>query len=279
MFSFGSKLLVSSLIDTIYNNIYTLVIGKVFSPAKLGNYSRADGLAAFPSSGITGVIQSVSFPVLSSIQNDETKLITTYKKILRLSAFIIFPLMIGLAAVADPFIHFFLTRKWSDAIILTQILCIALMWYPIHAINLNILQVKGRSDYFLKLEIIKKVVGIATLCITIPRGLVIMCLGRIFTSIISLPINAYYTNKLINYGFWEQTKDIRHILFLSLLMGVIVYSVILFIPYDWLQLVLGISVGIITYIVGASLLKFPEWTDLVNIIKEKFRNNTTSLSL
>ena len=187
--------------------------------------------------------------------------------------------MIGLAAVADPFIHFFLTRKWSDAIILTQILCIALMWYPIHAINLNILQVKGRSDYFLKLEIIKKVVGIATLCITIPRGLVIMCLGRIFTSIISLPINAYYTNKLINYGFWEQTKDIRHILFLSLLMGVIVYSVILFIPYDWLQLVLGISVGIITYIVGASLLKFPEWTDLVNIIKEKFRNNTTSLSL
>ena len=279
MFSFGSKLLASSLIDTIYNNIYTLVIGKLFSPAKLGNYSRADGLAAFPSSGITGVIQSVSFPVLSSIQNDETKLIASYKKFLRLSAFIIFPFMVGMAAVADPFIKFFLSEKWSGAILMTQILCIALMWYPIHAINLNILQVKGRSDYFLRLEIIKKFVGIATLCITIPRGLIVMCLGRIFTSIISLPINAYYTNKIIKYGFWEQIKDILHILLLSVLMGMSVYSVILFIPHNWLRLIVGVSIGIILYTAGASLLKFPEWTDLINIIKEKYYKRTTSSSL
>lgn len=269
MFSFGSKLLASSLIDTIYNNIYTLVIGKVFSPAKLGNYSRADGLAAFPSSGITGVLQSVSFPVLSSIQNDETRLIASYKKILRLSAFIIFPLMIGMTAIADPFIKFFLTEKWSGAILMTQILCMALMWYPIHAINLNILYVKGRSDCFLKLEIIKKILGIITLCITIPLGLIPMCIGRVFTSIISLPINCYYTKKLINYGFPEQTKDMLHILFLSALMGFIVYFTTLFVPYSWLKLIIGISVGITTYTIGASMLKFPEWIDLVNIIKEK----------
>lgn len=272
MFSFGSKLLASSLIDTIYNNIYTLVIGKVFSPAKLGNYSRADGVAAFPSSGITSVLQSVSFPVLSSIQDDEAKLIASYKKFLRLSAFIIFPLMVGMAAIAEPFIKFFLTEKWSGAILMTQILCIALMWYPIHAINLNILYVKGRSDYFLKLEIIKKILGIITLCFTIPLGLIPMCIGRIFMAIICLPINSHYTKKLINYGFYEQTKDMLHILFLSALMGLIVYTTIQLIPFNWLKLIIGISVGTAIYTIGASLLKFPEWTDLINILKEKLHN-------
>lgn len=269
MFSFGSRLLASALLDTVYNNIYTLVIGKVFSPAKLGNYSRAEGLAAFPSSGITGVLQSVTYPVLSTIQNEEDRLRSSYKKFLNLSAFVVFPLMIGFAAVADPFIRLCLTDKWEDAIPMMRILCFALMWYPIHAINLNILQVKGRSDYFLRLEIIKKILGVATLCVTIPMGLTAMCLGRIFTSVACLPINTYYTKKLIDYGFIAQMKNMMHIIILSIVMGAVVLGLVHILPNAYLRLGIGIPAGMLIYIAGAILFKFPEWTDLWGIVKEK----------
>lgn len=269
MFSFGSRLLASALLDTVYNNIYTLVIGKVFSPAKLGNYSRAEGLAAFPSSGITGVLQSVTYPVLSTIQNEEDRLRSSYKKFLNLSAFVVFPLMIGFAAVADPFIRLCLTDKWEEAIPMMQILCFALMWYPIHAVNLNILQVKGRSDYFLRLEIIKKCLGVAMLCVTIPLGLTAMCLGRIFTSVLCLPINTYYTKKLIDYGFIAQMKNMMHIIILSIVMGAVVLGLVHILPNAYLRLGIGIPAGMLIYMAGAILFKFPEWTDLWGIVKEK----------
>lgn len=269
MFAFGSSLLASGLLDTIYNNVYTLVIGKVFSPAKLGNYSRADSLAQFPSAGIMSVLQSVSYPVLSSIQDDEERLRASYKKFLNLSAFVIFPLMIGFAAVADPFIRLCLTDKWEAAIPMMQILCFALMWYPIHAINLNILQVKGRSDYFLRLEIIKKCIGVATLCVTIPMGLMAMCFGRIFTSVICLPLNTYYTKKLIDYGFIAQMKNMMHIIILSIVMGAVVLGLVHILPNAYLRLGIGIPAGMLIYIAGAILFKFPEWTDLWGIVKEK----------
>lgn len=148
MFSFGSKLLASALLDTVYGNVYTLVIGKFFSPTTLGLYARAGSFTQFPSSNLTGILQGVTFPVLSSIQNETERLANVYKRFLRMSAFIIFPLMIGLAAVANPLVRILLTDKWDGVIYLLQILCFSMMWYPIHAINLNLLQVKGRSDFF-----------------------------------------------------------------------------------------------------------------------------------
>ena len=212
MFSFGSKLLASGLLDTTYNNIYTLVIGKVFSSTTLGLYSRASGLAQYPSSNITGVLQGVIFPVLSSIQNETERLADAYKRFLRISAFIVFPLMVGLAAVADPLIGLVLTDKWEGAIYLLQIVCFSMMWYPIHAINLNLLQVKGRSDFFLKVEIIKKIQGVIVLCITVPMGIVAMCYGSVISSLLCLIYNTYYTQKLIGYGYAAQMKDLLHIL-------------------------------------------------------------------
>lgn len=269
LFSFGSKLLASALLDTIYNNIYPIVIGKCFSASSLGVYSRAEGLAHFPSSNITGVLQSVTFPVLSTIQNEETRLADAYKRFIRLSAFIIFPLMMGLSAIADPFIRITLTDKWEGAIPFLQILCFALMWYPIHAINLNLLQVKGRSDYFLKLEVLKKIIGISTLCITIPIGLVAMCYGRIFNSLISLTLNTYYTNKLIGYGFVKQMKDLTHIILHSLVMYGIVFAIVHWLPTLWLQLIVGILVGAAYYLIGAYLMKFDELNELLSILKRK----------
>ena len=269
MFSFGSKMLASGLLDTTYNNIYTIVIGKCFHSSALGVYSRADGLAQFPSSNITGVLQNVTFPVLSSIQNDEERLAMGYKKLLRLSAFIIFPLMVGLAAVADPFIRLVLTDKWEGTIYYLQILCFALMWYPIHAINLNLLIAKGRSDYFLKLEVIKKIQGVIVLCVTVPLGLVVMCYGRIVSSLISLIWNTYYTKKIIGYGYVQQMKDLMHILIHALLMGAITFYVVSIASTLWLKLILGVLIGMTYYLLGAYLMKFEEMQELILILKRK----------
>lgn len=272
MFSFGSKLFASGLLDTIYNNIYTLVIGKIFSSSTLGVYSRAHGLAQFPSSNITNVLQRVTFPVLSSIQNEPERLTSAYKRFLRISAFIVFPLMIGLAAVADPLVRLVLTDKWEGCIYLLQIVCFSMMWYPIHAINLNLLQVKGRSDFFLKLEIIKKIQGVIILCVTIPMGIVVMCYGQIVGSLLSLVYNTYYTKKLIAYGYIAQMKDLLHILIHSLVMGVGVWCIVQIFDSLWLQLVVGILFGAVYYIVGAYFLHFEELKEVISLVRKKGKN-------
>lgn len=269
LFGFGSKMLGSSLLDTVYNNIYSLVIGKIYSPASLGVYNRAEQLASFPSSSMTGMLQTVTYPALSSIQDDQERLRGAYKRLLNVSAFVVFPAMVGLAAVADPFIRILLTDKWAGAIIFLQIICFDMMWYPIHAINLNILLVKGRSDYFLKLEIIKKIIGTVVLCATIPFGLVAMCLGRIASSLVNLVVNTYYNEELIGYGYIKQMKNLLPLLIHSLIMGAIVFIVVNLLHGMWLQLIVGVSVGIVYYIAGAYVFKFPELQELINILKRK----------
>lgn len=269
LFSFGSKLLASGLLDTIYNNLYTIVIGKVFSPTILGVYSKANSLAQFPSFNITSVVQTVSFPVLSTIQNEEERLADVYKRLLKLSAFIVFPLMVGLSAVADSFIRIILTDKWVETIPILQIICFSMMWYPINSINLNVLQVKGRSDYFLKLEVIKKVQGVLFLCLTVPMGIIPMCFGNIINTLLNLIWNTYYTKKLINYGFLEQMKDLLPILIHSLVMGGIVVLIVNYMMTIWLKLIVGVLCGMIYYILGAYIMKFPEMNELLSILKLK----------
>ena len=229
LFGYGSKLLASGLLDTIYNNIYPIVIGKFYNPAQLGNYSRALGWAQLPSANITSILQRVTFPVLSAIQDDTLRLQNSYRRLLKLSAFIVFPLMMGLAAIASPLIRVILTAKWDGCVLYLQILCFALMLYPIHAINLNLLQVKGRSDIFLRLEIIKKIIGVVILIITIPLGITAMCLGMVFSSIICLIVNTYYTSRFIDVGLLTQLKDLRIILINSLVMGGGIYILTSFI--------------------------------------------------
>lgn len=274
LFSFGSKLLLSGLLNTIYSNVYTIVIGKIFSKGDLGFYTKANQLASFPSSNLTGIMQRVTYPLLCDFQNDDERLRYTYRKYLRLSAFIIFPLMVGFAAVAEPFIIALLTPKWSGAVVLLQILCFALMWYPIHAINLNFLQVKGRSDLFLRLEIIKKVIGVCILCITIPLGLTWMCVGQIVSSFVCLGINTHYTGKLIDLGFWKQMKDLMPALLTSLSMGVFVYLSTLISNVNALKVLIGIVVGVSYYYGINKITKSPELNDLTSLVKlrKQYRN-------
>lgn len=267
LFGYGSKLLASGLLDTIYNNIYPIVIGKFYTPAQLGNYSRALSFAQLPSSNITSILQRVTFPVLSTIQDDIPRLQANYRRLLKLSAFIVFPLMMGLAAVAFPMIRIVLTPKWEGCSLYLQIICFALMWYPIHAINLNLLQVKGRSDLFLRLEIIKKIVGVCIMCITIPLGITAMCIGMVVSSLISLFINTYYTGKLINIGCLKQIRDLLPIFFNSLLMGSMVYLFIQLFNNDFVKLIVGVFIGAISYIGGASFFSKQELKECWSLFK------------
>ena len=223
--------------------------------------------ASFFSNNITGILQNVTLPVLSSIQNEDERLKSIYSSIIRMSVFVIFPLMLGLSAVADPFIRILLTDKGEDSISLLQIICFALMCYPVHALNLNLLQVKGRSDYFLKLEIMKKITSILFIFVTFPFGLKAICYGSVVTSLISVVWNTHYTKKIIGYGFLSQIHDIMPTLLHSLVMGVLVHIVVYLMPTLWFKLIMGIIVGALYYIGGAYIMKFKELREVFNILK------------
>lgn len=269
LFSFGSKLALSGIIHTLYINIYQLVIGKVYKASDLGYYTRSQQFASFPSSNLTTILQRVTYPVLCQIQDDEAKLHDSYRKFLRLSGYVVFPLMTGLAVLAKPVIMVVLNPTWEFSAVLLSILCFAMMWYPIHAINLNLLQVKGRSDLFLRLEIWKKLVGVAILCVTVPIGLIAMCVGSVFGSLIALFINSFYTGKLINLGFWRQIRDLVPALAFSLCMGLIIFGVNIFIGPYWLQIAVGVPLGVVIYLGLSHVAGAPEFKFLLDLISRR----------
>ncbi len=270
LWNYGSKMLASGILDTLYNNIYPIVIGKFFSKGDLGNYTTANQFAALPSSNITGVLQRVTFPVLSTIQNDDERLARNYRKILRLSAFIVFPLMMGLSSAANPFVRVILGDKWEGCIILLQLACFYMMFYPIHAINLDLLQVKGRSDLFLRLEIIKKLMGVAIMAIAINYGIVFMVGSGILTSILALAINTYYTGVLIKVGFVRQMKDILPVLLVGMIMWSvnIIFNQIVTNPY--IQLPVNIVLGILVFMLLAKHFLRNDLRDAASMLPTKF---------
>ena len=218
LFSFGSKLLVSSLISSIYSNLYVFAIGTKFSSYSLGLYTRADHFAHFASSNLGSILSRVSFPVLSQIQEDNDRLIYAYKKYIQMSALIIFPLILGLCGIAKPLILILLSEKWLDAVILLQILCFAYLWNSITTINLNLLNVKGRSDLVLKLEVLKKSIAFTILFISLYFGLKTICIGAAIYSLIAFYSNTYYTKKILSYGFKKQFMEIFPYLITSLII-------------------------------------------------------------
>lgn len=269
LWGYGSKLLASGLLDTIYGNIYPIVIGKFYSAADLGQYTRAKGYASLPSQGLTGVIQQVTFPVLSQIQDDDQRLGNNYRRMLRFTVFIVFPIMIGMAALAHPLVISLVTDKWAQCVPYLQIICFSSMWYPVHAINLNLLQVKGRSDLFLRLEIIKKVIITVAIILSVPFGIIGICIGSVCTSIICLAINTFYTGKLIHVGFVRQMRDMAPTLLASLAMGGVVYFTALPFDSDVVKLAVGIPVGMLVYLAIAKVFRMPELQEAIDIIHRR----------
>lgn len=270
LFGFSSRLLASRLLVVLYDNMQTVVIGKFFSATQLGLFNRAQSTAAFPSSNLTSILSGVSFPVLSKIQDDDIKLAVNYRKMLRFSAFIVFPLMVGLAATAESFVKLVLTEKWMLAVPYMQVVCFAMMWYPIHSINMNLLQIKGRSDLFLRVEIIKKIIGVIILCVTVPFGVLAMCYGMLVMSLLSLFINTYYTGKLISVGFKEQLYDLWPIFLNCLFMGGLAYTVQSLFTNVALSFFLSVVLGGLYYVASSYFMKLREVNELLQILKNKY---------
>ena len=269
LFGFGSKLLLANLQERIYNNLAPIVIGKFYSPTLLGFFSRAQGFAMLPAANITSILQRVSFPILSRMQDDNEQLATNYRRILRMSAFLVFPLMLLLFSVADPLVRIVLTDKWENTIPLLQILCFAMMLFPIQVINLNLIQVKGRSDLFLKLEVIKRLIGVAILFAMIPWGISAMCYGFVLSSAVSLVLNTYYTGKFIKLGLLIQLKDLLPMLLNSIVTGGIALFIVKLIDEDIISLIVASCVVIIYYLGSSFLFKSPELNEALQIIKRK----------
>ncbi len=269
LWGYGSKMLASNLLDTVYGNIYPIIIGKLFSAADLGQYSRAKGYAYLPSTGLTSVLQQVTFPVLSQIQGDDERLRDAYRRMLRFSVFLVFPIMIGMAALAYPLVVALVTDKWAPCVPYLRVICLASMWYPVHAINLNLLQVKGRSDLFLRLEIIKKAIITVVIFVCVPFGIMGICYGSVFTSLACLAINTYFTGKLINVGFFRQMMDMAPTLLNSLVMGAAIYLLTLLLDGNVLKLAVGIPAGLVLYLAVAWLFRLPELKEAINIIRRR----------
>ena len=267
MFGYGSKLLLSGLINTIFNNIYFLIIGKMFSAADLGYYTRAVKLKDLPVNSLSLVVRRVTFPVFSSIHDDQQRLKNGVRKALKALVFLNFPLMIGMAVVAEPLVYVLLTDKWASCIPYVKLLCVVGLMFPLHIINLNVLKAQGRSDLFLKLEIIRKLILVIVIAISYRWGIIAIIYGQILQSIIAYCINCYYTGKILKYPLYEQLKDISPYLIISILMGTCVHCIqLLSFDSSLFLLIIQTVTGMTFYFVICGLFRLEALMEVMAII-------------
>ncbi|NPE25742.1 lipopolysaccharide biosynthesis protein [Prevotella sp. PCHR] len=267
LFSYGSKLLLSGLLNTIYVNLTPIIIGKYFSPRDLGFYSRGTHLARYPGDNINGVLQRVTFPVFAKLQNDDEHLIHAYRKYISITSMCIFYGCVLMASIGKPLVLLLLSSKWAEAIIYLQIFSFSIMFDHINSINLNLLQVKGRSDLFLRLEIIKKTISTIILFASIPFGVIGICISKVIYTQIAVFINTYYTGKLFHLGYIDQFRDFGGYLILSIIACVPAYLLtFLDIPYI-VTLILGASTSTILYFIFLRKNKYMH--EVLETIKSK----------
>jgi len=268
LFSYGSKLLAAGLLDTLYSNLRTLIIGRMYTPSMLGYYNRGQQFPQLIVSNINGSIQSVMLPALSAHQDDRKRVKEMMRRAVVSSSFLIFPMMVGMAVVAEPLVKIVLTEKWLPAVPFLQIACFTFALWPIHTANLQAINAMGRSDIFLRLEIIKKIMGLIVLGVSLPFGVYAIALGGIFSGLIGTFINAYPNKELLNYSYKEQWLDIMPSLLISLIMGGIVYLFNFSNILAWQILILQIVSGGIIYILLAKIFKIESFTYLVGTMKQ-----------
>ncbi|HPD60177.1 MAG TPA: lipopolysaccharide biosynthesis protein [Thermodesulfobacteriota bacterium] len=277
LFSFGSKLLISGLIDTLYRNVYYLIIGKFFYAAELGYYTRAEQFQSLPSSNLQSIIGRVTYPVLSTIQNDIPRLKETYKKIIRSTMLVTFVLMLGLAAVAKPMVLTLIGEKWEPCVIYLQMLCFVGMLYPLHALNLNMLKVQGRSDLFLRLEIIKKALAVPVIVIAVIWGIKTMIFGMILLSLIAYYLNGYWSGRLIGYSVFEQIKDVFPSFMIAAGMSAIVFVEGFLIALPPLALlILQLTTGAVLTFSLCEGFHFKDYLYIKGIVNDKLLRGTQS---
>jgi teichuronic acid exporter len=274
IFSFGSKLLMSGLLHSVYINLYNIVIGRKYAAMHLGYYTQASLIARLPSVSLMAIISRAIYPIQCKIDHEDNNLLnSTFIQYLRMSCYIIFPIMIGLAILSKTLVSILLTDKWLPMAQYLFILCIAYMWIPIMVMNNQILLVKGRTDYFLKAEAIKKVIGIIILLVTVRFGIIEICFGLLIYNLIEISIIIYFSKKVINIGYVKQMKSASSSFFLAVSMGVIMYLALLFIQNVFLKLLLGCLTGILVYILLSKLFKIKEFIFLSHNFKKLINLN------
>jgi len=271
LFGFGSKLLCSGLINTIYGNLYTLVIGRKFSAADIGYFNRALGFADLPTNTLGGIVLKVNYPILAKLQDDNARLLSVYGRLVRSTMFLLIPVLFGMAVVAEPMVKVLIGEKWLPCVPFIQVLCLGVMWNPLTHINLNLLYVKNRTDLVLKLELIKKPIAFLILIAMIPFGIFWMCVGRAAYDFIAFCFNCYYTKKLLDYGFVKQMCDILPAVVNSLCMMGLSYMVMTMVDTALLKLIIGISAGVVSYLIGAVLVHEESLFYIAGLIRRRRR--------
>lgn len=272
LFAFGWKLLVSSLIDTTYNEIRQLIIGKKYTSDALAFYNRGRQFPFLFVSNVNNAIDSVLLPTMSKEQDERDRVKSMTQRSIKISVYIMAPIMMGLAFIGEPFIRLLLTEKWLPAVPYMRIFCISFMFYPVHTANLNAMKALGRSDLFLKLEIVKKVVGFSMLLITMNISVMAMAYSLLFTSITSQLINSWPNRKLLNYPYLEQLKDILPSIILAIAMGFCIHFLDRLGLPDILTLLLQVITGILIYITTSKILKLSSYEYVKNLLLSFMRH-------
>ncbi len=266
LFGFGWKMMLSALLDSAWKEINQVVVGKFYQPATLGQYTRSTQFAQLFSSNLTGVIQRVTYPVLSNIQDDRDRMLQAYRRIIKVTMFVSAISMFFLGAIADPLLYCLIGEKWHEAATYLPLICIAGSTYPLHAINLNMLQVQGRSDLFLRLEIIKKFVSVGPLVIGAVVGIMPMLYANLISTIINYFLNSHYSGKFLGYSSWMQLRDVSS----SYLMAVLLSLSVFFFKYlplsYWIILPVQIVVGICVFFLLCRLTSSSEYDDLKGML-------------
>ena len=273
LFNYGWKLLVSALLDTGYRDLRQLIIGKLYTSEDLAFYNRGQQFPNLIIANINSSIDSVLLPTLSSEQDNRNRVRDMTRRAIKTSTYLMAPAMIGLAVCAEPLVRLVLTEKWLPCVPYLCIFCITYMFYPIHTANLSAIRAMGRSDLFLKLEILKKVVGLALICITAPISVMAMGYSLLVSSVLSQIINSWPNNKLLDYPYLEQLKDIMPGILLALGMGAVVYCVQLLGLNDWLTLLIQVPLGAAIYIGGSKLLHLDSFTYILGVAKSYLHKN------
>ena len=269
LFGFGWKMMVSALIDSIWKELYQVIVGKFYSPATLGQYTRARHYAKLFSSNLTTVVERVTYPVLSSIQDDKERMVSAYRRIIRTSMFITAVALFSLGAVSEPLIYCMIGPKWHDAATYLPLICITFSLYPLHAINLNMLQVQGRSDLFLGLEVVKKVIVLAPLFVGAFVGIMPMLWVNMLIGIIAYFLNSYYSGRLLGYSTWMQLRDIAPSYALAIAIALSVWF-LKYLPLSyWIVLPMQIAVGATVFFACCKLFKMNEYKEIIDILKKR----------
>lgn len=274
LFGFGWKMMLSSLLDTVWKELYQVMVGKFYSPATLGQYTRAKQFSSLFSSNLTSVIQRVTYPVLSNMQDDKMRMVSAYRRIIKTTMFVTSTSMFFLGAISVPLLHCLIGAKWHEAATYLPLICLTGSTYPLHAINLNMLQVQGRSDLFLGLEVIKKIIAIVPLCVGAFVGIIPMLWTNIITCIISFFLNSYYSGKLIGYSSWMQLRDIAPSYAIATLIVLSVYFLRL-LPFSyWLILPLQLVVGCLVFLALCHYTKFEEYEEIKSMLEPYLKRIT-----